>query len=264
MRAIAWLFFAASMPVLAASPVASQPPASAGPSIQIDGALDAADPRDANQRRYEDHTVTLRAGQSYRIGVISARFDPVVQILRPGQEELLAWDDDSGTGTNARAIFTPGATGEYVVRTLAFLPESVGAYRLSVDPAVPLPDPTPIHPPAQTSPDTTHWTTYEGRLSEDDPILDVVHFDDYLITLAAGEELFVRLDSEAFDPLIRIYRADGREGEAIALDDDSGPGRNAFLLFVSPAAGDYVVRVTAFGTTRTRGFVGDYRLRIGR
>lgn len=262
MRLAPWLFFAAAVPTVALTPAGSQPPAQ---SRQFDGVLDARDPRDADGRPYDDHAVTLQAGQGYRISVISARFDPLVQVLRRGGTEPLAEDDDSGVGTNARALFVPTETGDYVVRALAFVPEAAGAYRLSVDPAVPLPPPLPTQPPpAQRSPDTTVWTSYSGSLTEDDAILDVVHFDDYLVTLAAGEEMFVRLDSEAFDPLIRIYPADGREGEHSAFDDDSGPGRNALLLFSPREAGGYIVRVTAFGTTRTRGFLGNYRLRIGR
>lgn len=265
MRLAPWLFLAAAVPTVALTPAGSQPPAAAAQSRQFEGALDAGDSRDANGRRYEDHRVTLQAGQSYRISMISARFDPIVQVWAPGSTEPDAWDDDGGVGTNARALFTPTVAGDYVVRALAFLPESTGAYRLSVYPALPLPAPLPTQPPpAQRSPDTTVWTSYSGSLTEDDAILDVVHFDDYLVTLAAGEEMFVRLDSESFDPLVRVYPANAREGEHVAFDDDSGRRRNALLLFAPAQAGDYIVRVTAFPTTRTRGFLGDYRLRLGR
>jgi hypothetical protein len=214
--------------------------------------------------RYQDQHMRFEQGRRYRVSVIASGFDPMVQVLRPGEPAPLAEDDDSGPGLNARAVFTVPETGEYIVRVLSFLPEGRGAYRVTKEEARPLPPPEPTEPPAGRAPDRTVWTTYSGALAETDPTLDGIHFHDYLVTLEQGEEIFARLDSAAFDPVVQVLLPSQRESEFLAADDDSGGNRNAMLLFRAPRAGDYVVRVTAFAPTRTRGYLGDYRLRLGR
>lgn len=263
------IFFAAAMATLPSAPLQAQSaePAdtpAATPPARPTGGITEQSPRNSNGMRYADRTIRFEQGRRYRISVIASGFDPMVQILRPGETTPLAEDDDSGPGLNARTIFVPPASGEYVVRTLSFLPEGRGTYRLISEEAVPIPPPEATEPPPDRAADRTVWTTYTGALATADPTLDGVHFDDYLVRLNAGEELFLRLDATAFDPIVQVLLPSQRESEFLATDDDSGGNRNAFLLFTAPRTGDYVVRVTAFTPTRTRGYLGDYRLRIGR
>ena len=264
MRHVHWLFFAVA--TLALAPAWAQPPTAPAQLTQFSGTIDSRDRRDSNGRRYEEHNVRLEAGERYRVSVMSSRFDPIVEVFQPGESRLrpAAEDDDSGPGDNARVIFIPAVSGNHVIRALSFLPGGAGSYFLRVEPALAFPPPLPTQLPRERAADTTVWTSYPGSLTEADPSLDGVHFDDYLVTLAAGEELIIRLDSEAFDPFVQIFRGDERENEVLAADDDSGLERNSLLLFAPVQAGDYVVRVTAWGTALQRGFVGDYRLRIGR
>ena len=67
-----------------------------------------------------------------------------------------------------------------------------------------------------------------------------------------------RADTEAFDPLIEVMAASGRDGPPMATDDDSGPGLSAFLIFEAPVDGDYIVRVYALSPEGH----GPYILRI--
>ena len=57
---------------------------------------------------------------------------------------------------------------------------------------------------------------------------------------------------------MQVYRAEDREGEPIASDDDSGGELNSQLIFTAEDAGDYVVRVSGLGGNA----VGAYRLRV--
>ena len=259
------LVFATALLTLPLLPLRAQPSQPAGASAgRTTGSLGDQSPRNGNGMRYEDHRVRFEQGRNYRVSVIATGFDPIVQILRPGETTALVEDDDSGPGLNARTVFVPPASGDYVVRTLSFLPEGKGAYYIYSEIAMPLPPPQPTEAPADRAPNRTVWTTYSGALAESDPTLDGIRFDDYLVRLSAGEEMFVRLDSTTFDPLVQVLLPSQRESEFLAADDDSGGSRNAMLLFTAQRAGDYIVRVTAFAPTRTRGYLGDYQLRIGR
>lgn len=246
--------------VISAAPAFAQAPVPADEPLRIEGALDAQTPRNANGRRFRDVPVRLEGGRRYRISVTSSRFDPMLEVRASGSDEVVIDDDDSGGGLNPRAVFTPAASGDYVVRTLGFLPESVGGYRLVVEQAPPLPAPIPTGAPGDRSPDATRWLSFEGTLEAGDAGLGGARFDDYEVTLAAGEELLIRLDSSAFDPLVQVLASGAREGLPLASDDDQGPGVNALLLFVADAAGNYIVRVGSFGGNGT----GPYRLRLGR
>jgi len=259
MRHLHWLFLATVASVTAPAALAqSQAPPSL--PLRLEAALDAQTPRNANGRRYRDQSVRLEGGQRYRISVSSANFDPMVQVLAPGSEQVLVEDDDSGGLLNPRAVFTPVDSGDYVVRTLGFLPESAGGYQLQVELAPPLPPPLPTQPPGERTPDLTRWTSYTGSLTESDAGIGGVRFDDYLVTLGPDEDLFIQLDSDAFDPIVQVLPAGDREGMVLAGDDDSGPGVNAHLWFAPGTEGDYIVRVTSFGGNGT----GEYRLRLGR
>lgn len=271
MHASRRIFFAALVTTLTPLPLYAQaePPADTSPStparpLQLTGAINDQSPRNSNGMPYEDRRQRFEQGRRYRVSVMASGFDPIVQILRPGETTPVAWDDDSGPGVNARTVFVPRASGEYIIRTLSFVPEGRGTYRLYTEEALPLPPPQSTEPPAGRAPDRTIWTTYSGALTPTDPTLDGPHFDDYLVRLRANEEMFVRLDATAFDPLVQVLLPSQRESEFLAADDDSAGNRNALLLFRAPYAGDYIVRVTAFSPTRTRGYLGAYRLRIGR
>jgi hypothetical protein len=224
----------------------------------IPGDIDGLDGR-TNGRRYEDFRVPLPGGQRLRISVTSPLIDPMVQVFAPGGTEPLDQDDDSGQGVNARLIFTPPATAEYVIRVIGVFPQLNGPYLLSIDPARPLPDPIPAQGGAVG--ETTRWTEYEGSLEAQDASIDGLYFEDYGLNVAAGEDVFVRLDSDDFDPVVQVFAAANREGGPLQADDDSGPGQSSLLLFSRPQAGEYVVRVTTFSARRP---TGRYRLRIGR
>ncbi|MBI1205753.1 MAG: hypothetical protein GC191_00535 [Azospirillum sp.] len=65
----------------------------------------------------ETYSVTLQAGVTYRIDLKSTglnALDPVVRVYSAG-DSLLAQDDNSGSGDNARLDFTPSSTATYKI-----------------------------------------------------------------------------------------------------------------------------------------------------
>ena len=100
------------------------------------------------------------------------------------------------------------------------------------------------------------WTRWQGELAATDPDRDGHQFDDYLVTMRAGETRYVIVQADAFDAMVWILRADEREGEPLDIDDDAGPGVDPLLGFRTEDDGDYVVRVTTYAP----GGYGPYRL----
>jgi hypothetical protein len=212
---------------------------------------DAAGEEEDN--RYDEYAVRLEAGRRYRISVDSSDFDPVARLYGPERGEPVAQNDDSD-GLNPRISYAPRESGDYVLRVIAFSAEGRGAYRYRVAEQPPLPAPSTFF----TRMEATIWKVYTGTLAASDPETDGRHFDDVLVHFDAGQERLIRLDATGFDPIVQIHRADQRDGEPLASDDDGGDGLNSMLLYKAETAGDYVVRVISLGSDST----GSYRLRV--
>lgn len=230
---------------LSAQPTASRP-------WSVDGAIEDGDSQ-ADERRYDEHRLRLEAGRRYRLTANSDAFDPVLQLFASGGTEPIAENDDAGGSLNSRIIHVPASAGNYTLRVLAFAADGRGAYSLRAELLPPLPAATAI----ALAPRTMTWTSIAGELSADDPVIGDTRADEYRLFLGAGEEVIIRLDG-VFDTFVSVYRAEDRDGEPVASDDDGGGGLNSMLLFRAGDAGDYYVRVTALGDG-----TGSYRLRIG-
>lgn len=249
---IGLMLSAAALASLPGSPAPAQP---AAPPWSADGQLEDSDSALEDGYRYDEHALRLEAGRRYRISAESDAFDTRIQLFRAGEGEPVAENDDFGESLNSRIAYTPGESGDYVLRVLAFGAAERGAYRASAETVAPLPPPSAGAP---TSHATMRWHIWEGELAASDPDRDGNRFDDYLVPMRAGEARLISVESGAFDTMVWLLPADGREGEPIDLDDDSGTDLNAMLAFRAEADGDYIVRVTSFAA----GSTGPYRLRI--
>jgi hypothetical protein len=81
---------------------------------------------------------------------------------------------------------------------------------------------------------------------------------DYTVTLDAGEEVSVDLNSDDFDAILMLIADDG---SPIAENDDGPDGSTNALLFARiTESGKYIVRVKAFGDTGS----GKFTLKLTR
>ena len=246
---------AAALSLVAAVPAAAQ-----GPNFVVDGRsaqgrLEATDPDLGDGEHYDDYRVRLRADERVRLTLESEEFDPVLQVFRADDmHEPVAGNDDSGDSLNASVTFAAPADGLYTVRVLSYEAGTLGRYTLRGEQLPPLPPPVTAH----SGTASTSWRVFRGELGGDDPDNEGRRFDDYLVTLRQGEQLLVRVDSDAIDPVVQILAADSRNGPELDADDDAGPGTGALLGFEAPQSGGYLVRVTSFAPDAT----GAYTLRI--
>lgn len=244
-----------------AAPAAGQPPASTPPPI-VTTPVPPADPNVIRGRivvcdcARGEHRVRLERGRRYAISASSRTFDPLLRLVRPGAEEVLAEDDDSGGGVNPRLTFTPPATGDYLVRVSSAMPGGAGDYTLSVLPTAPL-------PPLLTRPtrvEGAQWQVFDGNLANGS-LENGRRYQDYELRLAAGQSAMIHVQGQPeLDTLLQVFPVGERGNKPAVENDDGGGGKDPFVFFAPAQAGTYVVRVIGFDEQSQ----GTYRLRIGR
>ena len=219
---------------------------------QWNGVLGGSDRRDADNRYFDDYNVHVAAGQRVRVTASrgeGSELDPYLELYGPAGGQAIASDDDSAGFPNARAEFVAPSDGVYRVRVRGYSSSSAGLYDLLVEPLAAMQAARALGPINNGTFDTS-----VPRLNGDG-----VHYVDYRIALAAGEEILLRLDSDAFDAYLNVYHAGGENGEPLVSDDDGGEGLNSSLTFRAPQAGTYTVRASQLSHAD-----GPYTLRMNR
>lgn len=235
--------------VLAAGPALAQSAEPLAVGATIRGAIEEGDlTQVADSYRYDDYVITARAGQRFEAILRSGAFDAYLEVFAADETaDALASDDDGlGEGADSRLRFTAPAAGPYILRARPLSGLDGGAYTLSLTerpPAPPAPRPSGIRP----------GQTLRGELSARDPETDDGRpYDAYSFRARQGQRFAVALDSEAFDPVLRIGRNVGGTFVQLAENDD-GPdsGLNSRLVFTAPETGDYLIRVTPLDVAGT-------------
>jgi hypothetical protein len=112
-----------------------------------------------------------------------------------------------------------------------------------------------VYAPIQLPPNLEANDTLSDR---DIPTGDGGFARDYQIQLKAGEQIAIDLNSEAFDPVVILMNA---EGKNIGKNDDGPDGSSNSLLFARiKDAGTYIIRVQGFGDTSS----GAFKLKVSR
>jgi len=202
------------------------------------------------------------AGDVITIQLDSENFDPKFRLLG-ADGVVLAEDDDSGDGLNALVTdFTLPRDGDYVVEVDGFrgpagdrqlfggfsiLVNRTDAAVQSAPTTVPttapdLTDTPPVTPtpaPVVTSDqDITPGALVEGELTED------MQHPAYTFTGGVGDTVSIDLNSDDFDPLVRLVAPDG---SIVAEDDDSGGGiQSRINQVILPVSGVYTIEVDSF------------------
>ena len=244
--------------VMAASPSIAQEAPMLTVGQTVDGVLEDGDASgqvsdwSEEVQFYDDYLLQAEAGRRFEIGVTSEAFDSYVSVYRDGEEASapLASDDDSGGYPHALLRFAPDADGTYRVRVRGFSAEAEGAYQLSLTEREPAPvEPTParIDPRGEVEGDLTGGEDPELAYDE--------LYDVYVFRAEADERVQIRLNAEAFDPMLYVGRGSGSAFEELASNDDGDDGLNSRILFTAPETGDYVIRAAALSSNGEGAYV---------
>jgi hypothetical protein len=237
--------------------LAAQQPTPLRVGQALNGTLSGSDPvMISGMGPFRVHHLEARQGDRLILTLRSGAFDAFLSIMRAvgGIHEVVASDDDSGGGSDARLRWTVPLTGTYVVVAQALTREGAGGYTLSVETAPPA---RPVTPVAISIGDTRDGVlTEESALLPDEPT-EVFH-DLYAFGARAGQELVVTLDSDDFDAYLAVGPLSGTTIDVAATNDDGGTGTNASVRFTVPQDGRYGIQARGLGPNG----VGRYRLSV--
>lgn len=240
---------------LGRAPVASGSVLEDGDSVR--GALEGGDTQLQDNSYYDLYTYQGAPGEEIEVFMASANFDTYL-LGGPTSSDAFAGadrDDDGGGGTNSQLRVTAGSDGRYTIIANAFSPEARGDYQITV---------RSLAATSNDLPDIMAiglGETTRGRLDASDPVLDDgSYYDFYAYTGTPGQDVVITLSSTDFDPYVMLNRVFGGELEAVAQDDDGGPGINARIRTRIGASGTYVIVANSFG----RDGLGDYTLSVDR
>ncbi len=218
----------------------------------VSGALDSKDATTDDGKPVDYYRFTGRSGRRYVVTMLAQSFDAYLE-SGSGANGVFSKErsnDDGGGGTNARLAWVTRGSGEVWILARG-LSADTGRYTLLLE------DLGEAPPPALTIA-LTRGRTVDGRLEEGDDEADETRFDLYSLEGRMGEVVVIRMDSEAFDPVVVIGRGEGAEWHELDKDDDGGLGTNAHLEVRLPDTGRYVIRARGLGRDNT----GAYTIRV--
>ena len=203
---------------------------------------------DEGEYRYEDYSIRAREGQRLQAIMRSSAFDTYLQVFAAGAEgdDAIASDDDGleDGSTDSRLRFVAPADGAYTLRARTLSGLEGGAFTLALSerpPAARAPRPAAIRLGAPVT----------GALHDGDPEDDDAgRFHDYSFRARANERFVIKLESDDFDPIVRVGQISRRGGafiEQVQNDDAASGGLNSYLVFTAPNAGEYIIRATSLG-----------------
>ena len=195
--------------------------------------------------------VGLSANTTYVINLsgdygADARLDPLrdpLVILRDESGNIIQRADDFNGSLDARAYFTPDASGLYFIEARSAFRYDIGAYRIDVSLA-PEDDHSSVLDSSATA--VTLGEDFSATVSGDIGIpgdKDVFQFD-----LEAGRVYLLQASGiggaggTLVDPYLRVFNSNG---QLIDSDDDGGQGTDAQFYFAPEQDGTYYLEVSS-------------------
>lgn len=240
--------------VLAAGAAAAQAVEPIAPGAEIEGSIGDGDALadstgDEDAYRFDDYVLTARAGQRFEAVMRSGDFDTYLEVFHPDATTDAIASDDDGVGedtTDSRLRFTATEAGTYILRARPLSGLEGGDYSLSLT----------ERPPAPRAPRPSGvrvGQTVDGDLSNRDPETEEgLPYDAFAFRARQGDRIAMSLDSEVFDPVLRVGRME--QGAFVQLaenDDGADSGLNSRLIFTVPENGEYLIRVSPLSGTAT-------------
>lgn len=207
------------------------------------------------------------AGRRLTVSAVSDSFDIYVVVGRRGEDGWteITSDDDGGGETNALAVVdTLPETGEYVIHIRPYgavpAPDEGGAYTLLVREEVPRP---PVSRRERPQRARMGRAVEPGVLDEADALLeDGTPYEEWTFSATEGQRVTITMHSDTLDAYLAVGVTEGGAFQLLGSNDDyvGGNGRDARIVMVAPAAGEYVIRVN----TAVPDQAGPYTLRVER
>ncbi|MEZ5957673.1 MAG: PPC domain-containing protein [Hyphomonadaceae bacterium] len=198
----------------------------------------------------------VQTGQRYNLALVGIEnaegqaLDPMLGVY-DAQGNQLAFNDDANGTLNSALRYTPSQSGVVYVEARAFSSEATGAYRLGVSSeAVPADD---VGNDSSTRARASAGRTTSGNIEYEGDV-DWYRFsartgNRYQVTLAGAGE------NGLGDPMLRVI---DREGNDLAMNDDSDGSLNSALELIPTANGDVFIEARGYGDSYT----GAYALNI--
>jgi hypothetical protein len=236
-------------------PVTPAVPGTITMNSQVAGQITSRDARLQDSSFYQVWQFEGLAGQIVQIDVRSTDFDAYA-ILQDQSGARIAYDDDSGGGSNARIIFTLPYTGPYRLLANSYRRGQVGRYTVRLTSLGMTTAAAATAPLPGTKGQIMRGQTITSQLSLSDPKLsDGSTYQAWTFVGTAGERIEVDVASTDFDAYAIIQDSNGTR---LASDDDSGGGTNARIVFTLPYSGAYRLVANAYRV----GATGTYTLAV--
>ncbi len=203
------------------------------------------------------YRVQLAAGQQVQITLQGDDFDAYLMLL-DDEGTIVAKDDDSAGGTDARINYTSAKTGPHIIIVNSLGKQEEGAFALFVE-HIGGPQAGDESEPELTIRPITIGQTVTGTLSAISPVLDDgTFYDVYTFTGVPNTTITIQLESSDFDSYLTLGSFSDQELTQLESDDDSGGGTNSLITYLIPDSGFYVIRVN----TLSQGESGTYKLSV--
>ena len=217
---------------------------------EVTGVLTSRDPHLSNEGPNQSWRFYGTSGQTVTIDAMSDDFDPYARLMDPALN-VVARDDDTGEGLNARITYTLQSTGNFTIMVSAYRQNTAGNYRVRLTGGAVVASDLVYEGIIGT---LSRGNNVTGTLTLSDPTLrDDSHYDAYTYAGRAGESITVLLESTAYDPYLIIQ---DMTGNALSSNAGLAGARAAQVTFTVPTAGTY--RIVA--NTKQRTLTGSYRL----
>jgi hypothetical protein len=205
----------------------------------VSGALESTD-CDSTVRpgAYRDrYTFEGAEGTRLSIAMDANSVDPFLVLTDPSGA-VVATDDDSGVGNDARIVVTLPATGAYTIEATSFQTIWTGDYTLRLRESM----------GDECTPETgtielnqTHYAALSG--TECFAVSRPGSFvDNWQFAGAAGRPYLITVSSNELDAFVAVLDP---AGNVVASNDDGGGGLDASLTFTPAVAGTYTIEATS-------------------
>ena len=198
------------------------------------GRLDASS-RTFDGYRGQEYSLRVQAGVQYQIDVMSSDFDAYVVVFHPDGSRF--FNDDGGSGLNARLVTTPNSSGTMRIIARSFSRTPSGSYTLQVQEAG--------STSAAMASRSVGLGTHVGFLGSMSGEFDGYRAEEFRVNVSGNRTYQIDVMSSDFDAYVVVFHPDGSRH----VNDDGGDGLNARLVTTPSSSG--TMRVIARSFSRT-------------